>query len=33
MGFFPPKAKTPKLVFRLDECFDANGNYFKEAVE
>lgn len=33
MGFFPPRAKTPKLTFRLDDCFDENGNYFQEAVE
>lgn len=33
VGFFPPKAKVPKLVFRLDECFDEEGNYFLEAVE
>lgn len=33
MGFFPPRAKKPKLVFRLDECFDEDGNYFQEAVE
>lgn len=33
MGFFPPRAKTPKLTFRLDECFDEHGNYFQEAVE
>lgn len=33
MGFFPPRAKKPKLVFRMDDCFDENGNYFQEAVE
>lgn len=32
VGFFPPRAKTPKLVFRLDECFDEHGNFFEEAV-